>query len=109
MAYIVVECYITARDIYGIYSLEFVAVTKYALSILEKIHAKLNLKGASDENDRNKIIKILSLKQMRKSWTIVSTSTRQIFENYVENNFVEKTPYECGCDISAALRIVLEN
>lgn len=105
MAYIVVECYIAARDRYGIYSMEFVVITAHAISILEKIYAKANLKCPSDETDRNKIIKLLSLKQMRKSWTILSTNTRQMFENFVKNNLVEKTPYECGCKFMAQMKM----
>lgn len=77
LAYVVVDNFIAARERYGIHSMEFAMATTYALRVVDVIHADDN--GRSDRSEKQKILKILNLKQIAKALSILPKSTQNYY------------------------------
>lgn len=83
LAYVVVEHFLATRERYGIYSMEFVMATTYALKIIELVRTYDCT--TSDGSEKLKILKILNMKQMAKAWSTLPKTTQNYFKNCVQN------------------------
>lgn len=79
LAYAVVEYFLATRERHGVYSLEFVMATTYALKIIEIIRSSGN--GC----EKQKILKMLNVKHMTKAWSILPKSSQNYFKICAKN------------------------
>lgn len=82
------ENYVITRERFGQFSLEVVMSITYALNIL-KLAKELEKESPKLLPDIEKIRKVLDLKKMEKSFTILSKDMQKIFKNAIEE--VNKT------------------
>lgn len=88
LAYIAMENYVITRERFGQFSLEVIMSITYALNIL-KLAKELEKESPKLLPDIAKIRKVLDIKKMEKSFTILSKEMRKIFKNAIEE--VNKT------------------
>lgn len=79
LAYIAMENYVITRERFGLFSLEVVMAVTYALNIL-KLAKELESESSKHQEDIAKIRKVLDIKKMEKSITILSKAMQAIFK-----------------------------
>lgn len=73
------ENYVITRERFGLFSLEVVMAVTYALNIL-KLAKELESESSKHQEDIAKIRKVLDIKKMEKSITILSKAMQAIFK-----------------------------
>lgn len=83
LAYIAMENYVITRERFGQFSLEVIMSITYALNIL-KMANELEKESTRHQEDIAKIRKVLDIKKMEKSITILPKAMQKVFK-YVFN------------------------
>lgn len=82
------ENYVIARERFGLFSLEIIMAITYALNVLQMAN-KLEQKTSSQQilHEIAQIRKVLDLKKMEKSITILSTVMQNVFKKIFKKIF----------------------
>lgn len=101
LAYITMENFVTTRERFGQFSLEFIMATTYALNILEKAREiEKEDKSGKTALELEKIRKVLDVSKMEKSYIILPKTTQGIFRSAVKSLSISEKLRELALDDS---------
>lgn len=90
LAYIAMENYVITRERFGQYSLEVIMSITYALNIL-KLAKELEKESSKHQEDIAKIRKVLDIKKMERSISILSDRMQPFFIDAIEEITIPDT------------------